>query len=179
MKIIFLDHDGVICLLSEAGGRFKKKGYRIPGAPIENQFDNFNRKAVGVLNDILDQSGAEIVVSSDWRWHCNLEEMGRVYEANGVSKKPIGFTTIDVLSPAGFQYDPKWDLEQSRSFEITKWLSDNSPIEKWVSVDDLDMRIKTDQRGFTWGLENFVYTPRSNEGIKQSGIKEKILSFLL
>jgi hypothetical protein len=30
----------------------------------------------------------------------------------------------------------------------------------------------------TWGLENFVLTPRSLEGIKQSGIKEQVLKFL-
>jgi hypothetical protein len=29
-----------------------------------------------------------------------------------------------------------------------------------------------------WGLENFVYTPLSNEGIKQSGVKEQILKYL-
>ena len=29
------------------------------------------------------------------------------------------------------------------------------------------------------GLTNFVHTPRSNEGIKQSSVKEKILKFLL
>jgi len=29
-----------------------------------------------------------------------------------------------------------------------------------------------------WGLANFVLTPRSNEGIKQSGVKEKILKHL-
>jgi hypothetical protein len=29
-----------------------------------------------------------------------------------------------------------------------------------------------------WGLDNFVLTPKGAEGIKQSGIKEKILKFL-
>jgi hypothetical protein len=29
-----------------------------------------------------------------------------------------------------------------------------------------------------WGLTNFVLTPKSIEGIKQSGIKEKIITFL-
>jgi hypothetical protein len=29
-----------------------------------------------------------------------------------------------------------------------------------------------------WGLENFVLTPKALEGIKQSGIKEKVLEFL-
>ena len=31
---------------------------------------------------------------------------------------------------------------------------------------------------YDWGLDNFVLTPSSREGIKQSGIKEKILTFL-
>ena len=29
-----------------------------------------------------------------------------------------------------------------------------------------------------WGLTNFVLTPKSTEGIKQSGIKEKIINYL-
>lgn len=29
-----------------------------------------------------------------------------------------------------------------------------------------------------WGLDNFVLTPRGTEGIKQFGVKEKILNFL-
>jgi hypothetical protein len=30
-----------------------------------------------------------------------------------------------------------------------------------------------------WGLKNFVLTPLNNEGIKQTGIKDKVLNFLL
>jgi len=179
MKIIFLDHDGVICLFDEWESRFTKKGYRIPGGPIEDQFDNFNKKAVIVLNEIIRETNAEIVVSSDWRYHCTMEEMGRVYDANGIIKKPIGYTKIGDFSPDGFTYDPKWDLEQSRSWEIRKWLSEHPEADKWVSIDDLDMRIRKDSFEFEWGLSNFVHTPRSREGIKQSGVGEKILSFLL
>jgi hypothetical protein len=29
-----------------------------------------------------------------------------------------------------------------------------------------------------WGLENFVWAPQCDEGIKQSGIKEKIIKYL-
>jgi hypothetical protein len=38
-----------------------------------------------------------------------------------------------------------------------------------------------DSNGFyeqVWGLTNFVHTPRDNEGIKQSGVKEKLLEYL-
>jgi hypothetical protein len=30
-----------------------------------------------------------------------------------------------------------------------------------------------------WGLTNFVLTPKGSEGIKQTGIKEKILKHLI
>ena len=52
------------------------------------------------------------------------------------------------------------------------WLKDNKEnlgITHWVAVDDLKM----------FDLENFVHCPRSMEGIKQSGVKEKILKILL
>ena len=83
MKVIFLDHDGVICLSSEWGGRFKKQekwgGRKLSMTPLEMplkyRFDNFNQKAVKVLNEILEETGAELVTSSDWKRWANLEEM--------------------------------------------------------------------------------------------------------
>ena len=66
MKVIFLDHDGVICLSSEWGGRFKKQekwgGRKLSMTPLEMpleyRFDNFNQKAVKVLNEIIEETGA-------------------------------------------------------------------------------------------------------------------------
>jgi hypothetical protein len=29
-----------------------------------------------------------------------------------------------------------------------------------------------------WAISNFVLTPKSNEGLKQCGVKEKIIKFL-
>ena len=80
MKVIFLDHDGVICLSTEWGGRFKKQkkwgGRKLSmtngEVPLEFRFDNFNKKAVKVLNEILEETGAEIVVSSDWKRWANV-----------------------------------------------------------------------------------------------------------
>ena len=84
MKILFLDNDGVICLSSNWGSRHKKQKKlgtepifnHKNELPVEYRFDNFDIKAVKVLNKILEQTGAEIVVSSDWRLHGTLEELG-------------------------------------------------------------------------------------------------------
>jgi hypothetical protein len=178
MKVIFLDHDGVICLSTEWGGRGKKRQKyctehgktEFHDMPVEFRFDNFNKKAIKILNEILEQSGAEIVVSSDWKLHANLEEMGRYFEHQGIIKKPIAFTP-DIRDGL---YRWKGWLERARCLEIQKWLSENE-VTHWVAIDDLNMSNEFLQPG----LDNFVLTERSNEGIKQSGIKEKVLKFLI
>lgn len=193
MKVIFLDHDGVICLSTEWGGRYKKRqkweGNKltmdVKGMPVEYRFDNFNQKAVKILNQILEETGAEIVVSSDWKRWATVEEMGEYYESKGIIKKPIAFTpNLGECTVHGnnFIWSREWDLQQTRTIEIKQYLHDHPEVTHWVSIDDLDMGKTGKYYGmdFThdWGLDNFVLTPKGNEGIKQSGIKEKVLSFL-
>ena len=89
MKVLFLDHDGVICLSEEWGGRFKKKGFDSnPETPLDIRMDNFNTKAVKVLNNIIDITGCEIVVSSDWKLQGPLSQMIEMYITRGI-KPPI------------------------------------------------------------------------------------------
>ena len=178
MKVIFLDHDGVVCLSTEWGGRSKKKLKYLkeyPGTekvPVEFRLDNFNKKAVDVLNDILKQTGAEIVVSSDWKGHATLEELKEMYIKYGVIKSPIDVTPN--------HYFGKYELEMTRCSEIKDWLEEHPEVTHWVAVDDLDLSEKFGaiSGNSNGGLKNFVLTPKSSEGIKQSGIKEKILKFL-
>lgn len=188
MNVIFLDNDGVICLYNNWGGRAKKwSKYRSanPGfspnlkdAPVEIRFDNFDEKAIRILNHILKETNAEIVVSSDWKLHATLDELGDYYEQQGIIKRPIAIT------PNLGDFDPdtndlfvwkRW-MERKRIVEIEKYLKDNPEITNWVAIDDLNM---SPQANGGHGLKNFVLTPRSNEGIKQSGIKEQILKLLI
>jgi hypothetical protein len=195
MKAIFLDNDGVICLSNNWGGRSKKWAkYRsanpetskqLSDAPVEVRFDDFDKKAVKILNEILEQTGAEIVVSSDWRLHATLEEIGEYYTSQGILKKPVGFTKLlgQFDDPENFVWSRQWRLEQSRSLEILQYLKDHPEVTEWVAVDDLNMGIPQAHESWgememDWGLTNFVLTPKSSEGIKQSGIKEKIVNYL-
>ena len=198
MKVIFLDHDGVICLSSNWGSRGKKQkeygrkmSQSVNELPVKVRFDNFDKKAIDTLNEILEETNAEIVVSSDWKRWATVEEMGEYYESQGIKKKPIDFTPFfrdlmkDGKAPkiGEFHYQRFEDLEQERHFEILDYLKDHPEITHWVAIDDLNMGIdivytdgQEDQR--YWGLTNFVWTPQESEGIKQSGKKEKILEFL-
>lgn len=198
MKVIFLDHDGVICLGLNFGSRRKKRkkaGIYVEGKPtqeypIEYRFDNFDKKAVQVLNEILLETGAEIVVSSDWRLYATIEELGEYYELHGISKKPIGetdryhtfYTTEQYKDMGTYRFDQV--NEYQRSKEIEHYLANHPEITEWVAIDDLDMaRILPKRRWMSelernWGLLNFVLTSQWTEGIKQSGIKDKVLKFL-
>ena len=190
MKVIFLDNDGVICLSNNWGGRTKKWNKYIklnPGqtslalAPVEIRFDDFDKKAIKILNEIIEQTGAEIVVSSDWRLHATLEEIGEYYLSKGIIKKPIAFTKryIGCDRPDQFEWRRGTMYEQQRCIEVHQFIIDHPEITNWVCIDDLQLGAK-DSYGFEqiWGLSNFVHTPRMSEGIKQSGIKDKILEFL-
>ena len=191
MKILFLDHDGVICLSNNWGGRKKKWAkYRsanpetspnLKDAPVEVRFDDFDSKAVKVLNGIIKETGAEIVISSDWKLHATLGELGDYYESQGIVKRPIALTPdIQNCTVHGniFMWSQEWDLEQVRTIEIKQYLHDHTEITHWVSIDDLNMGKIGEPWKDIWAIDNFVLTPKSSEGIKQSGIKEKILKYL-
>ena len=186
--VLFLDNDGVICLSNNWGSRVKKRKkdkislvMNDPDVDPKYRFDYFDKKAVKVLNHVLEETGAEIVVSSDWRLYATLEELGDYYLSEGIIKKPIAFTKryIGCDKPDEFEWVRRTMYEQQRCIEIRQYLIDHPEITHWVCIDDLELGERDTQgREQKWGLSNFVHTPRENEGIKQSGIKEKLLQYL-
>ena len=166
MKIIFLDIDGVMATSNDYGVSANNKwnAYR------------FDKKCVGVLNSILEETGADIILSSDWRHHYTLQEMKDIFAHNGIIKGPIGFTMRSINYKAD-------SLEWGRTEEIQHWLKSHAWKDdcKWVAVDDLDLSIESAEKykNSAGGLENFVRCVKESEGIKQTGIKEKILKYLV
>jgi hypothetical protein len=197
-SILFLDHDGVICLSNNWGGRSKKwakyrsenpdSSLEFKDKPVNCRFDDFDTKAIKVLNEIIEQTGCDIVVSSDWRLHATLEELGDYYISQGIIKRPVDVTDIfkDLFPKEWSILRFRADLELERSMEINHWLENHPEVTHWVAVDDLNMSMEFLSDRFSTkdgsdkkpGLSNFVLTPKSSEGIKQSGIKEKIIKFL-
>lgn len=192
MKALFLDHDGVICLPPQWGSRYKKekqyrKGKKLSydnSLPVEVMFDNFDEKCVNILNEVIKETDCEIITTSDWRLEVTVEEMGKYYESQGIIKKPIDFThsmsyeeyvNYHVSETANYMY------EEIRAKEIKKYLAEHPEITHWVAIDDMDMRYYSHSSSgeiiVPWGLKNFIMT-RFNEGIKQTGLKDKIIKFL-
>jgi len=186
-SVIFLDLDGVMCLLNDWGTRSKKMlnflkqfpGTEEKDIPAWIKLDNFDFKATKVLNSILLHNDVEIVISSDWKLFASLEQLQEMFDKYGVIKSPIDVTPTLVNYESKSQFT-KWELQQWRINEIKLWLSKHPEVTHWVAVDDMDLSEKFSPISgkSNGGLTNFVHTPKSTEGIKQLGIKEKIIKFL-
>ena len=165
MSIIFLDIDGVLATHKQYMMNRKKfwdkndiaKELRIPYP--------FDPKCVKIFNEILDATGADIVLSSDWREHFSLEDLDKIFKFNGVNKSPIDIT-ISELASFGNQ-------TMNRAFQIGEYVTRNN-ITNYVVIDDLNVgkyMVITDE-GY-----KFVLTD-DFEGLKQLSIKNKIINIL-
>ena len=160
MKVIFLDIDGVLATDSEFMMNRTKFRTKYPEANELRIPYPFNSDCVKIFNEILEQTDAKIVLSSDWRLHWNLEELDLIFKFNNVNKSPEAVTL-------SFKRKMSSDMEDDRSWQIKEYV-DYNKIANWVAIDDLNLS--------SLG-SNFVRT-KDSEGLKQLGLKNKIISIL-
>jgi hypothetical protein len=126
----------------------------------------FDSKCVNVLNKIIEKTNAIIILSSDWKHHFNIEQLNEIFKDNNINSIVTDITP----SSWGKEFKSMKQLEECRAFEIQKYV-DEHQITKWVAVDDLNLK--------PWIPNNFVWCTQLNEGIKQSGIEDKILKIII
>ena len=120
MKIIFLDFDGVMdtarCELI----------LRISGRPSIDAYGTiFDPECVWNLKQIIDKTGAKIVVSSSWKDLLSFEELHDMWEKRGLPGEVIG------TAP--------YTLEcRNRGDEIDLWLKECDEECQYVILDDID-----------------------------------------
>lgn len=159
---IFLDLDGVLVTTNQYYTNRKK------WHPMYDCY-RFDEKCVKVFNQILEEAMLSkkpiVVLSSDWGKKYSLEVMNRIFEWNNVK------CTITDITPNlwGIEFMKVQELEACRASEIIKYVCDNN-VQKFIVIDDYDLN--------PWFEANFIHIKRANEGIKQLGIKEKIIKFL-
>ena len=120
MKIIFLDFDGVMDT-AYYDHMLSKQG--LPGNdPYGTVFDP---NCVHNLRRIIDNTGADIVVSSSWKHFMTYKEFLEMWDARGLP----GFVT-DVT--------PIPDMRRNRGDEIDSWLNECNVEWQYVIIDDLD-----------------------------------------
>jgi len=83
---IFLDIDGVLAT-NQAPKISKSLWYNERAYP-------FNKHCVNILNQILEKTNAELILSSDWRRVFDLNELDKIFKFNKVVKSPIAITSV-------------------------------------------------------------------------------------
>ncbi|MDR1864370.1 MAG: hypothetical protein LBR08_02245 [Bacteroidales bacterium] len=146
-KIIFLDIDGVIkpC----ASLKFRQHDYKNIGKELSKTYrKNYRRYAIedlalvlydwdeqsiGCLRQIIERTGAGIVVTSSWKYHrLGLERMVDFFRLHGMENN-ITDITPDLIGEEYSRYE-------SRIKEISAYLKDHPEIKNYVVVDDTDMK---------------------------------------
>jgi len=162
MKVLFLDHYGVLCLSTKPVTRTE---FSMPTADEFADtgitfFSDFDTEAVAALNDIIQRTGAEIVISSDWKRETTLIGMCEFYQKQGIKKMPLAYTDWMPGAPT---------YHEQRAGEINAWLDQHPEITHWCAVDDLYMA--------TW-LTNFAWAKCVDQGIKDPAVQSQIIQLL-
>lgn len=128
MKVIFLDFDGVLNSdrwLAVIGQEWTAAGQ---GAPIPRP-RHIDPAAVGLLNQLVDRTGAVVVVSSAWRT-LGITECRAILRQRGCVARVVGATPLFV---------PRQRLSERviRGREIRAWLSRRRKVERFVVLDDM------------------------------------------
>lgn len=141
-KLIFLDVDGVLNTHEELH----------PHVLCGQIHDD----KVQLLNMILQYTDAKIVLSSAWRYIVHRGEMNLVglrwlFRSHGVYDRLIGITAEDTMvRPANWDGSSPWiPCNNERGKQIRAYLEEmESPCEKYVVLDDMDLGIRLEQHPF-------------------------------
>ena len=129
MKVIFLDVDGV--LNSEEDLKIYREKNGITGCIL---YDNVEERPLKLLKQIVDVTGAVVVLSSSWRLGYGKTESifgGRLYEKVRSALEANGMEIYDITPHI---------VGAQRGDEIKQWLSNKQDVESFVILDDdLDM----------------------------------------
>ena len=141
-KVIFLDIDGVL----NTKWWYAQMNRNTPKDKYGYAFDP---NAVSNLKYILDQTGADIVISSSWK-SFGFSELEEMWEERGLPGKLIGITPNSVSDEMLLNADlDNMELFSIRGMEIKDWLSKKGrSISHYAIIDDMDNMLPEQQSHF-------------------------------
>lgn len=135
-KIIFLDIDGVM----ESHRPVKRSWFSFSKKPTEDEFGPlYDEEAVETLKEVIDQTGAKIVISSSYR-NRDGNYFYRLWKKRRLPGEVIGGTPF-VTDPDFFDYCGFEDLNEAnmnnKAMEVKVWLAKNADLDtRYVIIDD-------------------------------------------
>lgn len=129
MKVIFLDIDGV---LNSDTDFFELRKFGHPINEIKGS-KVINRGCLALLQQIIEDTDAKIVLSSTWRHHYSLDDMYEMFTSRDFSLPRDVFHDITPTLSRGFSDDQTYH----RGAEIRDYLDAHPEVKKFVILDDL------------------------------------------
>jgi len=117
-KVLFLDFDGPM---------IPRRAYYLPKQTLI--VSKFDPVAVALLNSVLDETGAKLVISSTWGKQ-GKDIVKPTLEENGISWNRVH---EDWVTPRKFS--------STREMEIKMWLDKHRDITHWASLDDENLEL--------------------------------------
>ena len=135
-KAIFLDFDGVLATEEYTDSLIAK------GKDTQDKYGRlFNPRNIEMLDFIIRQTNAGIVVTSDWRKYLSMWGIVRMWKYRKLPGIIIGITpTVSI----------------NRGDEIDKWLCKHLEIRDYVILDDMDYKqFRKEQRPYLVTTNHF------------------------
>jgi len=121
VSLIFLDFDGVLnsqeyFLTPQGRGKFGRLSPEM-----------FDPRAIAILDTLVDQTGAQIVLSTAWRMAASIYAIKDALIRAGFKN------TIRIVGSTPY-------INNRRGVEIALWLRDHPDVTSYVVFDDRDIR---------------------------------------
>lgn len=142
MKVIFLDIDGVL----NTKWWYTQMDRNTPRDKYGYAFDP---NAVANLQKIIDETGADIVISSSWK-SFGLAELEEMWQDRALPGKLIGITPNSVSDEMLLTADlDHMELFSIRGMEIKEWMTKHGKrVSHYVIIDDMDNMLPEQQSHF-------------------------------
>ena len=171
MKIIFLDIDGILnCEDAYRAGHCQYVEW-IWEDGRKDHYQRFCSWSKELLNRLIRETGAKIVISSTWRLS-GIDFIKKVWELEEMEGEIIGITpsmrTKDIRIPRGMEID--YFLENDLGFKHVNWdektqrkYMDKSGLENYIILDDDSDMLYKQRNHFVHVLSS----PRNTEGFNE------------
>jgi hypothetical protein len=160
-RVIFLDVDGVLRPAAPGGSSTVfVDGEMVPWVGGGSDFLSSSMRA---LKWLVDETGARIVLSTEWRRHEALfNSVNQKLQEHGMPVCREGSDTTPLHGPLNMAADHEGLMKQfavRRVLEIDEWLSYHKEVTHWTAIDDIDLRMCKDPPKRCENLvHNFILT---------------------
>lgn len=143
-KIIFLDIDGVL--------NTERWHCQTTSNELQDEYGyKFDPVAVTNLSKIIEETGADIVISSSWKF-MGLSKMRKMWKDRKLPGNVIGITPNTVSDKFLLNVDlDNMDIMAIRGQEVKEWLMLNkNEITNYVILDDMNDILQEQESHFVW-----------------------------